>query len=488
MEPQREESALRLLLGNSIRVVGVVVVGFLLIFGAAQLGWDPIVPSRLPPTDPRAAEPGRQPQAELQVEAEPDPAFEPLARGLDLLDQKHYDEAEAALLSVRGEAQGLATAYAASAAVEAARFEDALRLYGEARIRGAREPFTLTWLAAMAWVGESLGFHSDALQDLRALSRRPECTGGDLVLLAQAEEVAGQTAEARRRLDGVLSRSDLDARLRVAALLALARLDLLSPRAADAEARVAEALEHARAGLPPGDPTRAYTRRLLVAVLLDVGASARAEAALAALEGSEHDDAQMRGFVAMARGRLAEAEALLRKANTPKANPASEASTWQVLAEVHQLQGRTDEARADLAKARALLARCPQPGPADRGWLALNSGLLEHDASETKRGVQLLKEAGYTGGPLLAAAFTMHGETLRRSPEARPAFQEALRLLDESVGRRHPEAGLALRGLARLEADPTERHRLLQEALAAFEASLGPEHPDLRQTREELKR
>lgn len=70
--------------------------------------------------------------------------------------------------------------------------------------------------------------------------------------------------------------------------------------------------------------------------------------------------------------------------------------------------------------------------------------------------------------------------------EAREAYGQALRLLDESVGRLHPEAGRTLLGLARVAPGGADR-RLVQEALEALKAGLGEEHPDVRAAKEELR-
>lgn len=475
----------RLLVGNALRVVGVVALGFLFVVGAARLGCAPTWINRPPPADPRAADPGWA-SAPSQLQAEP--SFVPLAAGLDLLQQERYDHAEAEFRSRMGDpalepdARALAAVYAASAALAAERPDAARKLYLEARAMAPAARSRFSWHGTMGWLASRLGYHEEALQDFRGLRSDPQFGPGDHLSLAYAQERMGHTADARRSLDRALEGGE-DPLVGVQALSLLAWLDLKSPRAAQAPQRMAEAVERALAGLPPGDPTRADARRQYAEVLLWTGETRGAEAACAVLEGGE-EDSLVRGLVAEARGRLAEAEALVRKATKEEADPALEAANWLTLAQIHQAQGRADQALGDLQRARELLARCPQPGPADRAWLLLVAAQLEGDPRAAEEGLRLVREAGYTGGPWLAMALVIHGDALK-SPES---YEEALRVLDESVGRRTRDAGYALRGLARLARDPEERRRLRQEAVTALEASLGPEHPHLTEARKDLQR
>lgn len=304
------------------------------------------------------------------------------------------------------------------------RFEQGRTLYAEARRLGPPERLDTDWRSSMGWVATTLGYHRDALEEMEVLAARPETGPRDLLGLAWDLDEVGRTAEARDRLEALLGRKDLDTATRVEALGMRGWLELKSPRAPKAEAPLREALEQARAGLTPGDPSRAYVRRLFVDVLLVLGEGARAEGACASLEGADGDTMTL-ALVAENRGRLDDAERLARAGNPPQADPAYEASGWVTLARIHRLQGRTDEARADLGRARELVAGCPQPVPVDRAWLTLETASLEDDPALAEEALRLLDQAGYTGGPWMAQAHRIHADTLARRSrraEAREAY------------------------------------------------------------------
>src|SRR5215831_12033172 len=87
---------------------------------------------------------------------------------------------------------------------------------------------------------------------------------------------------------------------------------------------------------------------------------------------------------------------------------------------------------------------------------------------------------------VLQEALKLHTESQRLSragkyDESRPMAERALELREKALGPEHPDVAQSLNNLAilyRLKGDNAKAEPLYQRALAIFEKALGPEHPD----------
>ena len=77
-----------------------------------------------------------------------------------------------------------------------------------------------------------------------------------------------------------------------------------------------------------------------------------------------------------------------------------------------------------------------------------------------------------------------------RYEKAEPLYQRALEIREAQLGPEHPDVATSLNNLAelyRLQGRYEEAEPLYQRALGIFEAQLGPEHPNTVTVRENLE-
>ena len=175
-------------------------------------------------------------------------------------------------------------------------------------------------------------------------------------------------------------------------------------------------------------------------------------------------------------------------------NDVARLNTMILLLSSYEELGKIDEARALAKVAEAAAQRVPRdPTVAARlatvlGSLAYNSG--DHEAAERhyKEVVALQQELHGASDPALAGALHNLGLAVHmagRQAEATEIQQRALAMFEATVGPKHPDTALPvteLAGLALEQDHLDEAVTLYRRGLAIREEALGAEHPHLSET------
>jgi len=202
------------------------------------------------------------------------------------------------------------------------------------------------------------------------------------------------------------------------------------------------------------------------------------------------------GQVLSSMGKYQESEERLREAlsliaGRGETQSVLAAETWQALGYSLQRLGRMAEAEAAHTEAVKIFRKTLGPESAEAGEAVKSLAITVFEAGDARKAEPHFREAsrirlkarGPTDPTYGAALLGLANSLARqgRDPEAEPLFQQVLELYRKLYGNSHVETAGALNDLAAMygesgvrRADAVATHR---QALAAFRAAVGEEHP-----------